>query len=103
MFVWKRTIGLVLYENGELLTKDSTSDNVRNPSIGKSYQTLKVGDPDVLLKSTPAGGRFEICHLTIWIPCLVADEIRSKTFMTIVKHDSQSTRCCTKKHSEYNL
>ena len=103
MFVWKRTLGLVLYENGEFLTKDNTSDNVHNPSIGKSYQILKVGDPQVLLKRTPAGGRFEIGHIVIWIRCLVAEEIRTKAFMAVVKQNSQSTHCCKKKHSKYNL
>ena len=100
IFTWKRTQGLIVYENGQFLTKDETSENIRYPSFLNKYQTLTVGDPNIFLK-LKSGGHFEIGHLVIWIRCLLAKEIQMKSFMAVVKQGSKSRQCCKNKYGKY--
>ena len=99
LFKWNRTEGVVVYENGEFLTKDEIGDKVRYPSFGNKYQTLAVGDPDMFMKLRE-GGSFEIAHLVIWTRHLRAKEIRMKAFMAVVRQNWTSRQCCRKKSSK---
>lgn len=101
LFAWERTQGVVVYENGEFLTKDETGDNVRYPSFVNKYQTLAVGDPGIFIKLR-SGGRFEIGHLVIWTRRLLPQEIKLKAFMAVVRQDSTSRQCCRKKSSKFS-
>ena len=102
-FTWHENHGLILYENGEIKSKDTEGEVVRRARrfTGTVDKTMVIGKADRLHRMQ-FYGKFKLGHLAIWTNMLSPKQVRD-AYKEVILTPPKYSICCYHLQGKFSI